>query len=57
MYGDVLGISTLPAGVILLPYTGGNPILLAVAVLSIVVGSSILASTIVRLVAKKIYNK
>ena len=51
--GSVLGISTTTAGIVILPNTGSNTALLVVAVASIVIGSLIVLSTIIRMVAKK----
>jgi hypothetical protein len=51
--GGAVGIV---GGAVLLPNTGGNVILQIVAVTSIVVGSAIVLSTLVRLVAKRAYR-
>lgn len=58
MYGNgsVLGASTALAGVAILPNTGGNTAFYAVAVASIVIGSLIILSTIIRFIAKKVYK-
>lgn len=56
MYGQVLGVSTAGAGVLVLPNTGGNSLLTAAAYTSIVVGSIIILTSVVRFVAKRAYN-
>lgn len=43
-------------GIVLLPNTGGNNVLLAISLFSTIVGSAILLTTAVRLVAKKYYK-
>lgn len=50
------GSTPLVAGAVLLPNTGGNTLLTIVAISGIVVGSAIVMSSIVRLVAKKAYK-
>ena len=55
--GQVLGASTsVTAGLIVLPNTGGSVALTVAALTSITVGGAILLSTAVRLVAKRIYK-
>lgn len=56
MYGEVLGVSTAGVGALVLPNTGGNSILTIVAYASIVVGVAIVATSILRMVAKKAYK-
>lgn len=57
MYGQILGASTVVGtGSILLPNTGGNLSLEIAAVATIVVGSAILLTSLVRLIAKKAYK-
>ena len=53
MYQTVLGTAiTVPAAVVL-PNTGGNSLLTATAVVSIVVGVAIIVTSAARMVAKK----
>ena len=55
--GKVLPAATGPvAGLIILPNTGENHVLFFVALTSIVVGSAIILTTVVRIVAKKFYK-
>lgn len=54
--GDVLGLGTATAGIILLPNTGNNMLLFVIATTSIAIGSLIVLSTIVRFIAKKVYK-
>lgn len=58
MYGGgvVLGAATTAAGAIVLPNTGANRTLAIAASISIAVGILVLATTAVRLVAKKAYG-
>jgi hypothetical protein len=57
MYGHILGASTfVGTGAILLPNTGGNVPLTVAALTTIVVGSAILLTSAVRIVAKKAYK-
>lgn len=56
MYGKGAGCSVV-SGCVLLPNTGGNPILTIVAIAGITVGSAILLSTFARFVAKKAFVK
>lgn len=56
MYGQVLGVSTAGAGALVLPNTGGNSILAIAAYASIVVGVAILATSVLRMVAKRAYK-
>lgn len=44
------------SGAILLPNTGGNTLLMFVAITAIVIGSAIMISTLVRFVAKRAYK-
>jgi LPXTG-motif cell wall-anchored protein len=57
MYEGGKGGGMLVTGGVVLPNTGGNTILTIAAISSIVIGSAILLSTFVRLVAKKAYTK
>ncbi len=50
------GLASVAGGTVLLPNTGGNVILQIVALTAIVVGSAIVASTLVRFVAKRAYK-
>jgi len=50
------GGASVAGGTILLPNTGGNVILQIVAVTAIVVGSIILLSTLIRVIAKRAYK-
>ncbi|MDQ5982398.1 MAG: hypothetical protein QG549_395 [Patescibacteria group bacterium] len=54
--GAAGGGGSVAGGVILLPNTGGNELLFIVSVLSIAVGTLIIASTVARVVAKKFYK-
>jgi LPXTG-motif cell wall-anchored protein len=54
--GSVLGTSTVAAGVVVLPNTGENHVLFIVALASIIIGSLIILSTIIRFIAKKVYK-
>lgn len=49
----VLGSVTTVAGIAALPNTGGNELLLVASIVTIVVGLAIVATTAVRLAAKK----
>jgi LPXTG-motif cell wall-anchored protein len=57
MYEAGKGVGPILTGGIVLPNTGGNTILTFAAIASIVIGSAILLSTLVRLMAKKAYIK
>lgn len=57
MYEGGKGAGAIAGGAILLPNTGGNTILTIVSIASIVIGSAIVLSTVVRFVAKKAYTK
>jgi hypothetical protein len=58
MYGGKGGgVAGITGGAIVLPNTGGNTILQIVAIVSITVGSAILASILVRWLAKRAYTK
>ena len=50
------GAVSVTGGAVLLPNTGGSVILQIVAFTAIVVGSAIVASTLVRMVAKRAYK-
>lgn len=56
MYGTTLGGATAGAGALVLPNTGGNSLLTVAAYTGIVVGVAILATSVIRLVAKKAYR-
>jgi uncharacterized paraquat-inducible protein A len=56
MYGSVLGGSTVAAGAVLLPNTGDNHVLFVVALTSVIVGSLIILTTVIRFIAKKVYK-
>lgn len=57
MYGHVLGASTATvAGAVVLPNTGGNPLLTVAAVVSIAVGCAVLLSVGAHIVLKKAYK-
>jgi hypothetical protein len=56
MYGGK-GAGTVLGGAILLPNTGGNSILTFVAYTCMVVGGSIVVSSLVRMVAKKAWTQ
>lgn len=51
--GSVLGATTTAAGVAILPNTGDNNVLFAVAIISIVIGLLVVATTVVRLIIVK----
>lgn len=55
-YGRGAGPLPVVTGGVLLPNTGGNTLLTVVAITSIAVGTAILASTLVRVVAAKAYK-
>ena len=57
MYEGGKGAGAVATGAIVLPNTGGNTILTIVSIASIVIGSAIVLSTIVRYMAKKAYTK
>jgi hypothetical protein len=54
--GSVLGASATTAGILILPNTGSNTMLQVVAISSIVIGSLIILTTVIRLIAKKVYK-
>jgi len=54
--GSVLGLGITTAGIVALPNTGNNTLFAIVAIASIVIGSLIVLSTIIRLIAKKVYK-
>lgn len=54
MYQDVLGISTVGAGALVLPNTGGSDVLAVAAYISIIVGSAILLTSAIRFIAKRV---
>jgi hypothetical protein len=54
--GSVLGATTTGAGILALPNTSSSSPLHYVAILSIVIGSLIVLTTIVRFIAKKAYK-
>lgn len=56
MYESILGTSTVVAGAVLLPNTGDNHILFGVALTSVIVGSLIVLTTVIRFIAKKAYK-
>ncbi len=51
-----MGAGSTAAGIAALPFTAGNEPLMAVALLSIAIGSAILLSTAMRFIAKKYYK-
>ncbi|MBC7746658.1 hypothetical protein H7Y40_01610 [Pedobacter sp.] len=56
MYGQVLGLSTAGAGVLVLPNTGGDSVLTIAAYITIAVGVAVLTTSVVRSIAKKAYK-
>lgn len=62
MYGGGLGAGSLTpvvpitAGIAVLPNTGGNHLLMVLSIVSIVVGSVILMTTLIRYAAKLRYK-
>ncbi|MEO5950354.1 MAG: hypothetical protein ABIQ04_02810 [Candidatus Saccharimonadales bacterium] len=60
MYGNGAGgltaVVPVGGGIALLPNTGGDPLLLAVSILSITVGVLIILTTIARIIAKRYYK-
>jgi hypothetical protein len=54
--GDLVAVVPTTAGIIVLPNTGGNHLLFVISLLSTIIGTLILTSTVVRLIAKKIYK-
>lgn len=57
MYEGGKGAGAIAGGAVLLPNTGGNIILTIASVASIVIGSAIVISAVVRLMMKKAYTK
>jgi hypothetical protein len=57
MYEGGKGALSVGGGAVVLPNTGGSVVLTIVAITSIVVGSAIIISTLVRFAAKKAYGK
>ena len=57
MYEGGKGAGAIAGGAILLPNTGGNTILTIASIASIVIGTAIVASIIVRFMAKKAYTR
>lgn len=55
--GEVLGTSTAIASAIILPNTGGNVLLTISASLALIVGVAVVATSVVREIAKKSYKK
>ncbi len=61
MYGEGKGADPISAvavvtGGVILPNTGGNKLVIALAITSITVGVAIIASTIVRIAVKKAHK-
>ncbi len=56
MYEGGKGAGPVVAGVVTLPNTGGNRIVAAIAITSIVVGSAIVITTVVRAIAAKAHK-
>jgi hypothetical protein len=61
MYGKgggdlIVGIPSTAAGIAILPNTGGSTLLLFVSLLSTVIGTLIIASTLIRFIAKRAYK-
>ena len=57
--GNASGLSAaLPtaAGVVVLPNTGDNHVLFFVALASVIIGSVIVITTIIRMIAKRVYR-
>ena len=54
--GSILGLGITTAGIVALPNTGNNVLLAVMAMTSIVIGSLIVLSTVIRLIAKKVYK-
>jgi len=54
--GSVLGATTTTAGIAVLPNTGDNTLLFVVAITSVIIGLLIILTTVIRLIAKKIYR-
>jgi hypothetical protein len=54
--GPVVGLTSVAAGVAVLPNTGDNKVFIAVSIFSIVVGALILVSTAARFIAKKAFK-
>lgn len=50
------GGTSVASGAILLPNTGGNVVLQVVALTAIVVGTTIVVSTLIRMAAKRAYK-
>lgn len=56
MYGNVLGVATTAGAAVVLPNTGSNRTMTIVAAITLVVGVTILASSVARMVAKRAYK-
>lgn len=54
--GSVLGAGATTAGILILPNTGDNILLLAISIFTIAIGSLVILSTVIRLIAKKAYK-
>ncbi|HLZ15245.1 MAG TPA: hypothetical protein VKQ34_04645 [Candidatus Saccharimonadales bacterium] len=54
--GKGVGPVATGGGAILLPNTGGNSLLTFVAITAIVIGVAIMVSTLVRFIAKRVYQ-
>ena len=56
MYTGVLGAATTTTAALVLPNTGGNSSLTIIAAVSLGVGVIVTTTSIVRMVAKKVYK-
>ena len=56
MYTGILGAATTTTAAVVLPNTGGNHLLAVTAMVSLGVGVVAVTTSVVRLVAKKVYQ-
>ncbi len=56
MYTGVLGAATTTTAALVLPNTGDNTSLTIIAAVSLAVGVVVLTTSVVRMVAKKVYK-
>jgi hypothetical protein len=54
--GGLVAVVPTVAGIVILPDTGENHVLFVVALTSVVIGSLIVITTIIRMIAKKVYK-
>jgi hypothetical protein len=56
MYTGILGAATTTTAAVVLPNTGGNHLLAVTAMVSLVAGIIAVATSAIRLVAKRVYQ-